>query len=582
MSTTLPKSRRLPASNHGSPRGSSPSLPRVDLFGVKVTKADEDEILETIVRWGVARRPATVDFFGVHGLTEARRNPAFLAALNRLDVVTCDGQPIRWALNRWYDAGIARRVYGPTMTLRVCEAAARLGLSVYFYGSRPEVLERLCENLRERFPRLSIAGAESPPFRPLTAAEQNATADRINASGAAFVFIGLGCPKQELFAADMADRIDAVQLCVGAAFEFHAGTARMAPLWMQDAGLEWFYRLCREPRRLWRRYLFGNASFIGLWLRRELLRSSAGASAFVAAGSEQDGLALPTASAALTVAACERSAADAGPAHAATAQRQVSVVVPLYNERDCIETLLTSLTRLEQSLAERFGFEFLLIDDGSTDGTPALVKTAIDGKQRFRLIQHDANRGIAAAIQTGLRSAQYELVASIDCDGSYDVMLLAELIPLLDEGVDLVTASPYHPQGAVENIPAWRLRLSRSASRCYGLVCRKKLSCYTSCFRVYRRSTVAPIELDNERFVGVAELLCKVLERGGSVVEHPASLRPRAAGRSKMRVVRATAGHLRLIVKLGRRRLWPGRRIPPLATAATHDGAAARRTSPGA
>ena len=128
----------------------------------------------------------------------------------------------------------------------------------------------------------------------------------------------------------------------------------------------------------------------------------------------------------------------------------------------------------------------------------------------------------------------------MDCDGSYDPLLVAELIPRLSPGVDLVTASPYHLQGSVENVPLWRLRLSRLASRLYGAACCHLLSCYTSCFRVYRRSATAPIELDNEGFVGIAELLCKVLAQGGQVVEHPAMLRVRTAGTSKMRVMRRT------------------------------------------
>lgn len=247
-----------------------PAPPKVNLFGVHVTKADSDAILSAILAWGRARRPATVDFFGVHGLTEANRNPEFMRSMNRFDIVACDGQPIRWALNRWHAARIPGRVYGPTVMLQVCQLAAEEGLSIYLYGSRPEVLERLAAGLRQRFGKLQIAGAESPPFRPLSDDERLDVADRINASGAAFVFIGLGCPKQELFAAEMADKVEAVQLCVGAAFDFHAGMVPMAPPWMQDAGLEWFYRLCQEPRRLWRRYLFNNSMFVGMCLRRML------------------------------------------------------------------------------------------------------------------------------------------------------------------------------------------------------------------------------------------------------------------------------------------------------------------------
>jgi len=228
----------------------------------------------------------------------------------------------------------------------------------------------------------------------------------------------------------------------------------------------------------------------------------------------------------------------------------VSVVVPLYNERECVDSLVASLAKVERELGSRYEFEFLLVDDGSSDGTVALLQAAIGDRDGYRLIEHGTNRGIAAAIGTGIRAASHEVVVSMDCDGSYDPLLMGELIPHLTPGVDLVTASPYHRAGGVENVPLWRLRLSRLASQLYGMACRHKLSCYTSCFRVYRRSAVIDIELENQRFVGVAELLCKVLQQGGIVVEHPALLRSRIAGHSKMRVVRASLGHLRLISKV--------------------------------
>jgi dolichol-phosphate mannosyltransferase len=237
----------------------------------------------------------------------------------------------------------------------------------------------------------------------------------------------------------------------------------------------------------------------------------------------------------------------------------LSVVVPMFNERDCVNMLTASLRSIEAALSDRFDLEFMLVDDGSTDETVELLERAVDGRSNWRIIKHERNRGIAAAIQTGIRAARYETVVSTDCDGSYDPMLIAAMAPLLTPGVDVVTASPYHPLGRVENVPEWRLALSRLASRLYGLACRHKLSCYTSCFRVYRRSAVAGIELENERFVGVAELLWKILDRGGCVVEHPALLRSRVAGQSKMRVVRATLGHLRLIAKIAASRLAPRR-----------------------
>jgi len=259
------------------------------------------------------------------------------------------------------------------------------------------------------------------------------------------------------------------------------------------------------------------------------------------------------------VAAAPHSPANEGARSQAAIMVGVSVVVPLFNERECADLLIDSLADVESKLAARYAFEFVLVDDGSSDETVVLLRTAIARRPGYRLIEHPSNRGIAAAIQTGIRAASHEIVVSMDCDGSYDPLLMAELIPKLVPGVDLVTASPYHIDGRVENVPLWRLRLSRLASQLYGLACRHKLSCYTSCFRVYRRSAVADIELENERFVGVAELLWKVLDRGGYVAEHPALLRSRVAGQSKMRVVRASLGHLRLIVVIIASRLRSNR-----------------------
>jgi N-acetylglucosaminyldiphosphoundecaprenol N-acetyl-beta-D-mannosaminyltransferase len=162
---------------------------------------------------------------------------------------------------------------------RLCEQAAQERVSIYLYGSSPETISALQAKLQAAFPDLEIAGAESPPFRPLSAAEDEAMVERVNASGAGLMFLGLGCPKQDYFAAAHVDRIQAVQLCVGAAFDFHAGTKAIAPKWMQRRGLEWLFRLYQEPGRLWKRYLVTNSIFIyklaGHLFRQRVLRMPA-------------------------------------------------------------------------------------------------------------------------------------------------------------------------------------------------------------------------------------------------------------------------------------------------------------------
>jgi N-acetylglucosaminyldiphosphoundecaprenol N-acetyl-beta-D-mannosaminyltransferase len=200
----------------------------------------------------------------------AATDPEFRVILNSFGLVTPDGQPVRWALNLLHAAGLKERVYGPTLMRRLCEAAAQAGVSVYFYGSRPQVLDRLVGRLSESVPGLRIAGYAAPPFRALTAAEDAEQTDRILTSKAQLVFVGLGCPRQERWAFEHRPLLNRPLVCVGAAFDFHAGTLRQAPAWMQARGLEWFFRLLMEPRRLWRRYATHIPIFIVLVSRQYL------------------------------------------------------------------------------------------------------------------------------------------------------------------------------------------------------------------------------------------------------------------------------------------------------------------------
>lgn len=206
----------------------------------------------------------------VHGLVTAVYDKEFNDAIRTFDMVCPDGQPVRWALNKFHKKGLKDRVYGPTLTLHVLKQAEKEGLSVYFYGSKQHVLDALKSKLLEKFPNLKIANMESPPFRQLTTQEEIEVADRINSSNASILLIGLGCPKQELFAARNKGRILMPMLCVGAAFDFHAGLLRQAPAWMQKRGLEWLYRFCMEPGRLWKRYLSTNSVFLYLCLKQAL------------------------------------------------------------------------------------------------------------------------------------------------------------------------------------------------------------------------------------------------------------------------------------------------------------------------
>ncbi len=243
---------------------------RLSVVGAPISVTDYDEAVACVLAAARRQVPYLVTALAVHGVVETRSRPEFRRAIENFDIVTPDGQPVRMALNWFHRAGLADRVYGPTLTLRLCERAAREGVPVYFYGSTADVVATLAGAMQAQYPGLRVAGAEPSVFRPLTGAESRALGERSRASGAGIVFIGLGCPRQELFAWAHREIIGRPMICVGAAFDFHAGTLRQAPTWMQDRGLEWLFRLTQEPSRLWRRYLFTNTTFCLLFLRRSL------------------------------------------------------------------------------------------------------------------------------------------------------------------------------------------------------------------------------------------------------------------------------------------------------------------------
>ena len=248
--------------------------PKHSLFGVTVSATDYQGAARAVMSAARRREGGVVTHMAVHALVTANRDPSYREKVNAFEVVAPDGQPVRWALNRIHGTSLTDRVYGPELMLRLCRCAAEAGVGVYLYGSTPEVVKALAGRLVERFPALRIVGAEPSLFRALSRDEDQALVARVNDSGAGLLFLGLGCPLQETFAYEHRQAIKAVQLCVGAAFDFHAGNKRMAPPWMQRSGLEWLFRLTQEPRRLWRRYLVTNALFCLLFARRLVVGGS--------------------------------------------------------------------------------------------------------------------------------------------------------------------------------------------------------------------------------------------------------------------------------------------------------------------
>ncbi|MBE0626767.1 MAG: WecB/TagA/CpsF family glycosyltransferase [Burkholderiales bacterium] len=275
------------------------------LLGSLIDVIHEDKALGRILSWARRRESRYVCLCNVHSLVTAGQDAEFALAVNASDMATPDGAPVAWMLRRLGFSG-QKRIAGADLMWAVCAAAAgevgrslrviassgvdaRLAAnnggnlirrdpagpaitnvesveylvpSIYLYGSSEETLTILRRQLIASFPELKIAGAYSPPFRSLTQVEDAAVIAAINNSGAGVVWVSLGCPKQEKWMAAHRGRINAVMVGVGAAFEFHAGTIKRAPLWMQRAGLEWLHRFVSEPRRLWKRYLVTNILFV--------------------------------------------------------------------------------------------------------------------------------------------------------------------------------------------------------------------------------------------------------------------------------------------------------------------------------
>ena len=231
------------------------------MLGVQIDALTWHEAVDRLLGWARDRQSRYVTICNVHVVVTASRDAGYRQVIDGADMATPDGAPVAWMLRKLGFAG-QPRISGPDLMWALCERCAAEPLPVYFYGSTESTLAAMDVRLRAAFPGLLIGGLESPPFRALTADEDAAAVARINASGAGFVFVGLGCPKQERWMAEHRGRVNAVMIGVGAAFDFHAGVVSRAPAWMRDNGLEWLHRWASEPRRLWRRYLVTNTLFI--------------------------------------------------------------------------------------------------------------------------------------------------------------------------------------------------------------------------------------------------------------------------------------------------------------------------------
>lgn len=243
---------------------------RANVLGVGISAITLDEALQQIQCWIEHGAREYVSLCTVHTVMECQQSATMRQAVNGAGLAAPDGMPLVW-LSQLKQQRPVTRVYGPDLMLALCALSAEQGYSHYFYGGAAGVPELLGRNLEERFPGLKIAGAYSPPFRSLSASEEREIVGCINAADPDIVWVGLGTPKQDLWMAAHREALNApVLIAVGAAFDFHTERIRQAPKWMQNAGLEWFFRLTQEPKRLWRRYLVYNPLFVSLILLQAL------------------------------------------------------------------------------------------------------------------------------------------------------------------------------------------------------------------------------------------------------------------------------------------------------------------------
>lgn len=248
-----------------------PMRNRVGVMGAQIDAISWDDALQRIAQWAQARQSRYVCICNVHSVVSATRDSHFRQIVNGADLCTPDGAPVAWALRHlgWRDQ---QRINGPDLMWRYLALAEQSQQAVFFYGSTQQTLEKLGSAVRRAFPALRMVGIHAPPFRKLTDVERRDEIALIRRSGAQLVFVGLGCPKQEQWMAENCQQLPAVLIGVGAAFDYHAGMVKRAPVWAQRSGLEWLYRMLAEPKRLFRRYMVTNSLFIIGMARQLLLR----------------------------------------------------------------------------------------------------------------------------------------------------------------------------------------------------------------------------------------------------------------------------------------------------------------------
>ncbi|MFB5760252.1 WecB/TagA/CpsF family glycosyltransferase [Paenibacillus medicaginis] len=231
------------------------------IINSNITALTFQETIIELEKWVANKENHYVCVCNTHSIVTASNDKLFATVLNNAGICTPDGTPVVWAL-RSYGFTEQDRVDGPNMMLKLCELSAQKKYKIFFYGGTAETLEQLNRKVTQMFEGIEIAGSYSPPFRNLTAYEETEIADMINTSNADFIFVSLGCPKQEIWMYNNREKIRGIMIGVGAAFEYITGNIKRPPLFFQKAGLEWVFRLISEPKRLWKRYAYNNPVYV--------------------------------------------------------------------------------------------------------------------------------------------------------------------------------------------------------------------------------------------------------------------------------------------------------------------------------
>ena len=241
------------------------------LISISISNCKYEEFINSIISLGESKTSSYLCVANVHMLVEAYFDSSFASVVNNADLITPDGLPLAKAINSLY--GLKQeRVAGMDLLPDLLSVAEQKGLGVYFYGGSQQMLDNTNDYVNAEYPGLKLSGLYSPPFRELSVEEEASIVERINSSGASIVFVVLGCPKQEKWMNKMKGKVNAVMIGIGGALPVLVGMQKRAPLWMQKNSLEWFFRLCQEPKRLFKRYFITNTVFISLYSKALLTK----------------------------------------------------------------------------------------------------------------------------------------------------------------------------------------------------------------------------------------------------------------------------------------------------------------------